>query len=226
MFENKAEATGTHPTHSSRLFSHNGPWVCLSVGMVWIHFDISKSVTLIILETLKSRLGDKKEIKHFSEDFAPNCMIISKITKTVCTHTHTHTADIIDHYTERTSPRTNHLLPVEQQMESALNCFHFNVVEVPSRDPELEGWGRRTAWLGWGSDRRSGSVVGQRRTQMLSASVWRAVIVLHDCDLQSDNTVTPPSTSLPTGRYPTANRWWWWKTTFQATVLRFTVLKV
>lgn len=90
MFENKAEATGTHPTHSSRLFSHNGPWVCLSVGMVWIHFDISKSVTLIILETLKSRLGDKKEIKHFSEDFAPNCMIISKITKTVCTHTHTH----------------------------------------------------------------------------------------------------------------------------------------
>lgn len=131
-----------------------------------------------------------------------------------------HTADIIDHYTERTSPRTNHLLPAEQQMESALNCFHFNTVEVPSRDPSWRAEGRRTAWLGWGSDRRSGSVVGQRRTQMLSGSVWRAVIVLHGCDLQSDNAVTPPSASRPTGRYLTANR----SITFQSTLLRFTVL--
>lgn len=48
-------------------------------------------------------------------------------------------ANIIDHYTEWTSPRWNHLLPSEQQMESALYCFHFNTKEVSSWDTELEG---------------------------------------------------------------------------------------
>ena len=72
--------------------------------------------------------------KHLSEGSVPHCMIIVRITKAAA-----HSADIIDHYTERTSPRTNHLLPIERQMESALHCFHFNMVEVPSWDPELEG---------------------------------------------------------------------------------------
>ena len=49
-----------------------------------------------------------------------------------------HTTDIIDH-TEGTSPKKNHVFPIEQQMESALNCFPFNMVEVPSWDPLLEG---------------------------------------------------------------------------------------
>lgn len=51
-----------------------------------------------------------------------------------------HNADTTDHYTERTSPRTNHLLSIERQMESSLNCSHFNTVRMPSWDSELEGW--------------------------------------------------------------------------------------
>lgn len=43
---------------------------------------------------------------------------------------------------------------------------------------------------------------------MLSVPVWRALIVLQDCDVQSDNTVTPPSSSHPTRRPLTGNRWW------------------
>lgn len=54
------------------------------------------------------------------------------------------TVDIIDHFTERTSPRTNHLFPVQRQMESALNRFLFSMVKVPSRD--LEGW-RQEDWM-------------------------------------------------------------------------------
>lgn len=43
-----------------------------------------------------------------------------------------HTTDIIDHYTKKTSASANHFLAIEQQMESALFCFHFNM-EVGSR---------------------------------------------------------------------------------------------
>lgn len=43
----------------------------------------------------------------------------------------------------------------------------------------------------------SGSAVGQRRTQMLSGSVWRTVIVLQNCDPQTDNTVTRPTPDVP-----------------------------
>lgn len=50
-----------------------------------------------------------------------------------------HTADIIDRFTERPSPRTNHLLPAQRQMESALKRFLFGAMEVASRDLELEG---------------------------------------------------------------------------------------
>lgn len=56
------------------------------------------------------------------------------------------TVDIIDHFTERTSPGMNHLFPVHRQMESALNRFLFSMVEVPSRDLELEGW-RQEDWM-------------------------------------------------------------------------------
>lgn len=51
----------------------------------------------------------------------------------------TPTADIIDYYTKRAFASTNHLLPIEQQMEHASFCFHFSTMEVPIWDPELEG---------------------------------------------------------------------------------------
>lgn len=52
-----------------------------------------------------------------------------------------HAAEIIDHYTEGASVSTNHLLPTERRMESALFCrLLFNMVEVPLWEQELEGW--------------------------------------------------------------------------------------
>lgn len=50
-----------------------------------------------------------------------------------------------------------------------------------------------------GSDRGSGSVLGHRRTQMLSGSVWRGAIVLPDCDPPSDSAVTPACASRADG---------------------------
>ena len=67
--------------------------------------------------------------------------------------------------------------------------------KCPCGNKSWRAEGRTTAWLGWGSDRRSGSVLGQGRTLMLSHRVWRLVIVLPDCDLQTDDTVNPPSAS-------------------------------
>lgn len=42
MFASRAGAMGTHPTHRSRLFLHNGLWVCLSVRMICFHWDIKQ----------------------------------------------------------------------------------------------------------------------------------------------------------------------------------------
>lgn len=130
-------------------------------------------------------------------------MIILKITKADC-------LQILLTIVLREAPQGQiTTIPMEQQMEKCFRLFslqHDGSALAGPRSWRAEG--RRTAWLGWGSDRRSGCVVGQRWTQMLSGSVWRAVIVLQDCDLQSDNAVSPPSTGRPTGRYLTANRWW------------------
>lgn len=108
----------------------NRLWIFLFVRMMCLQWDI-KAVIWIKLEPLESL---KSLFFFWGGGF---CDLGTEDYKHWLSEAHT--TDIIDHYTKRTSASTNHLLRIEQQLERALFCFHFNMMEVPIWDPELEG---------------------------------------------------------------------------------------
>lgn len=111
-------------TSHSQLQAVLTPWthcgLCLSVRMTCLHWEI-KTLSWITLKLWTRSFFICCEFGAVSERKLSRGFWLFSRSQNVC-------ADIIDHYTESNSPRTNHPLPVEKQMESAFNCFLFSLL--------------------------------------------------------------------------------------------------